>query len=84
MTPIFKYTVCWRDDYCREYEWKHKVFTTKIKAKQFAKEHKNKIKPKPYILQTITDIGFIKSTTEVEYVKNRKIVYRNYQKKIRY
>lgn len=85
MTPVFRYTVCWRDNYCRLYEWKHKDFATRKTAQLFAKAKKKQSnQPKPYILQSIVDKSFFQQSMAVEYVENRKIVYRNYEKKIRY
>jgi hypothetical protein len=82
---VFCYTVCWRDSYCRTYEWKHKDFSIKKEAQEYAKRMKDKrIKTKPYILQTIVSRCYFKNEANFEPVYNRKIIYWSYEKKIKY
>lgn len=81
---IYRYTVCWRDKFCRPNQWKSSEFSEKEKAKKVAKSIKTKIKPKPYIIQTIVVDGYFGLEQKVEKVYDRKIKYFEYEKKIRF
>lgn len=64
---VWKYTVYWRErGFCDE--WKRKFFAKKEDAKDFAKRHKNKTKPYPYITQTVTTRTAFRKDVECERV----------------
>jgi hypothetical protein len=82
---VYCYTVCWRDCYSRSYEWKHKDFANKKEAQEFARSHRKDSKStKPYIVQTIVSRFHFKEGINFEPVRDRKIIYWSYEKKIRY
>ena len=83
---VWEYTVYWRNGFFED-EWKRKFFASKKGAKDFAKRHKNKTKPYPYITQTITLRTTFRNDVECEICNKdfKNLTERNcYRKIIRY
>lgn len=67
MTKVFQYTVYWKDHYnLTDYTWYRTFFANKRDAKKFAKRHKQKGLPKPYIIRTITSMSTFKKDVRCE------------------
>ena len=66
---VFEYMVCWKENNSFAWEWKRKTFAQKIEAKKFAKARKKecRIKPYPYIYQSITVRRVFRDDVECEF-----------------
>lgn len=83
---VYEYDVYWFELVPFE-EWKHKPFANKKEAQLFAKRHKSKIKPYPYITQTIVDRNTFRQDVDVEYCQKdfKTIISKyDYRKIIKY
>lgn len=84
MTKVFQYTVYWKDHYnLTDYTWYRTFFANKRDAKKFAKKHKQKGLPKPYIIRTITSMSTFKKDVKCEIATKELTHYSTYAELIR-